>query len=274
MHFNKDIFITNSIKGFSGFEFDDFLSYALCLGGECKFIFNGMDFELHKGDLMVTRRSNLIEYIRPSKDFKVKNIMVKYSIIQLCSPQTNYGVRSHLSLFTNPVMKLNERQVEICKKDFDWIEYRLSQTEHKFYNEILYNAIQSTILDFFDFHYELNEGSKVTQPLGSVMSRFLAMLENKEFRKYREVSYYADVLCVTPKYLSEISKKVSGYGAHYWIKRYTLSDLSYLLRDKTLSFVEIADMFNFSSLAYFSRYIQNNLGLSPSQVREGASSAR
>lgn len=45
-------------------------------------------------------------------------------------------------------------------------------------------------------------------------------------------------------------------------------DISRLLRDKSLSFVQISDMFGFSSPAYFSRYVQNYLGVNPSEYRE------
>lgn len=65
-----------------------------------------------------------------------------------------------------------------------------------------------------------------------------------------------------------MSKAVSGFTANYWINRYTALDISRLLRNKDLSFVEISDMFNFSSPAYFSRYVQRTLGLNPSQYRE------
>ena len=94
------------------------------------------------------------------------------------------------------------------------------------------------------------------------------MLENGTYRHHREVKYYADEICVTPKYLSEVCKKVSGFAANYWINRYTILDISRLLRDKSLSFVNISDMFDFSSPAYFSRYVQNYLGMNPSEYRE------
>lgn len=165
-------------------------------------------------------------------------------------------------------MNIDSDQRFVCERDFRWIEYRLAQTGHAFYRELLINAVQSAILDFFDFHLVINKESSVSTQNASLMSRFLDMLEKGDYRVNREVSYYADALCVTPKYLSEISKKVSGYPANYWINRYTSLDISRLLRDKTLTFVQISDMFNFSSPAYFSRYVQRTLGLNPSQYRE------
>lgn len=92
------------------------------------------------------------------------------------------------------------------------------------------------------------------------MSRFFNMLENGAYREYREVTYYVDSWCVTSKYLSQVSKKVSDYAANYWINRYTSLDISHPLRDKSLTFVHISDMFAFSSPAYFSRYVQQYLG--------------
>ena len=61
------------------------------------------------------------------------------------------------------------------------------------------------------------------------------MLEDGTYREHREVSYYVDCLCITSKYLSEVLKKVSRYAANYWINRYTIFDISRLLRDKSSS---------------------------------------
>ena len=133
--------------------------------------------------------------------------------------------------------------------------------------ELLIASVQMLILDFFDFHSHLYGTDNIPLQSAAIMSRFLNMLENGAYREHREVSWYADKLCVTPKYLSEISRKISGYAANYWITRYTVLDISRLLRDKSLTFVRISDMFGFSSPAYFSRYVQQHLGVSPTEYR-------
>ena len=101
-----------------------------------------------------------------------------------------------------------------------------------------------------------------------LMEEFMSMLERGDFRQNRDIGYYADKLCVTSKYLSEVCKKVSGLPAAFWITRYTALDISRLLRDCSLSFTDISDMFGFSSLSHFSRYVQTNLGAKPSHFRE------
>ena len=94
------------------------------------------------------------------------------------------------------------------------------------------------------------------------------MLDAGEYRQHREGTYYASKLCVTAKYLSQICKNVSGHSANFWINRYTILDISKRLLDRSLSFVQISDMFNFSSPAYFTRYVQRNLGMTPSDFRQ------
>ena len=100
-----------------------------------------------------------------------------------------------------------------------------------------------------------------------VLARFFSMLEGGTYRTQREVSYYASVLCVVPKYLSELCIKFSGVPANYWIKRFTIQEVKKLLRDKSLTIVQIADRLNFSSPSYLNRYVHKNLGVSPMDYR-------
>lgn len=247
---------------------EEYLTHLLCLGGTCRYRFNERDFELCAGDLSIIRKRNLIERIEPSDDFVCRIIYAKPGFIDLCTPQSNYGIKGSLALFLNPVMHLTPEQQIVCRRDFDLVEQRISDTEHHFYLEALINAMQGAILDFFDFHSRLYGESDISTQNASIMSRFLKMLEDGTCREHREVSYYSDCLCVSSKYLSEVSKKVSGFAANYWINRYTILDITRLLRDKSLTFAQISDMFNFSSPAYFSRYVQQNLGVKPSDYRE------
>lgn len=90
------------------------------------------------------------------------------------------------------------------------------------------------------------EGNLILLRFPAVMRRFIDMLERGDYRHSREVGYYADRICITPKYLSEVCRKVSGYSANFWINRYATIDIARLLRDKSLSLTDIADMYGFT----------------------------
>ena len=258
-----NIIIKDSLDGLGTDAYGNYLAHALCLAGSCKLKYNGEERQLQAGNLMIVRKGKLVERIRPAEDFRVKVIYVASEFIELSTPLSNYGMKGQLALFLDPVMKLDAGQLELCRKDFE----RLAQTDHHFRRDLLIASVQLLIIDFFDFHSHLYGVDNIPLQSAAIMSRFLNMLENGTYREHREVKWFADKLCVTPKYLSEVCRKVSGYPANYWINRYTVLDISRLLRDKSLTFVRISDMFGFSSPAYFSRYVQQHLGVSPTEYR-------
>lgn len=264
----ENVIIENTLRNLGAGAYSNYLAHALCTEGDCTFVFNGNTFCFSAGDCIIIRKGKLVEKIVPSADFQVKVIYVTPTFIEACTPQSNYGMKGQLALFLDPVMRLDKTQAELLRRDMENIELRLNDRGHHFYRDIMINAVQTMILDFFDFHSHLNEGNEITTPYASTMTRFIQMLERGDYRRNREVGYYAAELCVSPKYLSEITNKVSGYSASYWINRYTILDISRLLRDKSLTYVDISDMFGFSSPAYFSRYVQTYLGMKPSEFRD------
>jgi AraC-like DNA-binding protein len=173
-----------------------------------------------------------------------------------------------MTMFINPVMHLGERDRWLCEHDFDEIIRRIRKPHQSFQGDAVMAATQMMFCDFYEFHAHLYGQPEISALTASVMKRFIDLLERGDYRRNRDVAYYADKLCVTPKYLSEVSKKLSGRTAGFWIDRYATIELTRLLRDKRLSLTDISDQFGFSSQSHFSRYVQKNLGVSPSDFRQ------
>lgn len=49
---------------------------------------------------MIVRKGKLIERVRPSADFKVKVLYATPQFINLCTPQSNYGTKGSIALFS------------------------------------------------------------------------------------------------------------------------------------------------------------------------------
>ena len=260
------IIITDSLSEIASEKMEGYLAHALCLDGSMEFDFNGKHFSFGQHDLMIVRKGGLVDNMHIADDFRVMVIYIDSRFVEHCTPQSNYGMKGQLALFMNPVMKLNEAQFALCLQDFHGVKYRYDTIGFVFYEESIRCAVQLMILDFFDFHAYNYGDSSISPQYAVIMNKFLAMLENGDYRNNREVTYYASELCVTAKYLSEICKKTSGHSANFWINRYTILDISRHLRKKEFTFVQLSDLFNFSSPAYFSRYVQRYLGMSPSKT--------
>lgn len=246
------------------------VAHILSCEGKMDFQFDGRPFTLEPRCGMIITLPRLLEHMEPSPDFRAKCIYIVQPYLEYCSPRNNYGIKGCISLFQNPVMHLNDEQFERLDMDFHYMEYRYKQDNHRFQDDIMYCCTQALFLDYYDFRAsELNDDKDtVTEQNASIITRFMSLLNEGNYVKHREVTWYADKLFVTSKYLSEVCKSVSGHAANYWINRFATIHIRRLLRERNLSFTQISDMFLFSSPAYFSRFVQKNLGVPPSAFRQ------
>lgn len=151
---------------------------------------------------------------------------------------------------------------------------RISLTGHLFHDEMKGHLLMAHILDLYDIHARSHPGLRISERNADLMRRFMEMLYSGDYAGDRSLGHYASGLYVTPHYLSEVCRKVSGRPATYWIDHFTIQHIIRMLGRKDLSLSEIADSLNFSSLSYFSRYFQKMTGMSPSRYRNDPSSSK
>ena len=82
------------------------------------------------------------------------------------------------------------------------------------------------------------------------------------------MEHYASRLCVTPKYLSAVSKSVSGSTASEVINRCIIDDVRRLLHNPDKSVKEISNELGFPNLSFFGKYVKRMLGMSPKAYRK------
>ncbi|MFQ6940936.1 MAG: helix-turn-helix domain-containing protein [Alistipes finegoldii] len=74
-------------------------------------------------------------------------------------------------------------------------------------------------------------------------------------------------LCITPKYLTTLIKRISGQSVSEWIDNYVILEAKTLLKYSTMSIQEIAYYLNFPNQSFFGSYFKRNTGMSPSQYK-------
>lgn len=92
-------------------------------------------------------------------------------------------------------------------------------------------------------------------------------LIKQQFKREKQVKYYAEQLSITPLYLNEVTKEVTGFVASYWIHKETLLEAQRLLSYTDLDVKEIAFALGYEDHAYFSRFFKKNTGNSPGVFR-------
>lgn len=263
----QKIIISDTLENDQLHPLKGYLVHGLCTSGNAVVRFNEKDFTLRPNDSFIFVQAEHTELVSKSDDFHAIVVYVTREFCELATPLSNYGMRGGLMLFQDPVMPLNDTQAERCRKNLEYIGVRLQETNHHFYRDLLLNAVQCMIIDFFDFHTELYGETEISEKVATLVQSFLSMLNDGHYRKHREVSYYARALGVSGKHLSETVKLYSGYPAISWINRYTALEVARLLRNPTLTLQDIADMLSFSSVSYLSRFVSRHLGFNPSEMR-------
>ena len=92
-------------------------------------------------------------------------------------------------------------------------------------------------------------------------------LVRRHFRTCRDVNYYAERLCITVKYLSQVVKEQTGRPASEVIEQYVITECKALLSSTTMSIQQIADTLNFPSQSVFGKYFKRTTGMSPREYR-------
>lgn len=117
-------------------------------------------------------------------------------------------------------------------------------------------------------HYrtvKLNE-TAVEKRVSTLFSNDLAQY----FRDHRDVGFYAEKVCLTPKHFSTVVRQETGHTAAWWIHRQVVSEAKNLLTMRPdLNIQAIADQLGFADQATFSRYFRRETGISPTEFREG-----
>lgn len=140
--------------------------------------------------------------------------------------------------------------------------------ENRFRNQIAKNHLQSFMLDIYDKCYryfgkhKIEGGTRQDEIFKSFVS-----LVHEHCASQREVSFYADKLCISTKYLTGICKAVTGDSAKKIIDDFTILEIKVLLQSTELTIQEIADRLGFPDQSYLGRYFKRHEGISPKEYQ-------
>lgn len=96
----------------------------------------------------------------------------------------------------------------------------------------------------------------------------LIKLIDKNYMKERGVEFYADKLCLTPKYLSGVSKSISGYTVQELVFKAIVRKSISLLDSTDMTVQEISETMNFPNPSSFGTFFKKHVGMSPQKYRE------
>jgi AraC-like DNA-binding protein len=142
------------------------------------------------------------------------------------------------------------------------------EPENPYNKEIIKSLIQGGLLalcGMLSIETEQQQASSNTQG-NDIFSRFIDLLQNSKTKRM-QVSKYASMLCISPKYLTMVCKQHSGKTALQWIEEYTIADIDYYICNTDKSMKEICNILGFPNASFFGKYVREHLGMTPLEYR-------
>lgn len=170
----------------------------------------------------------------------------------------------------NNFIPVDPEQLAPIKMLFDQIEIRkASNSPTK--NTVIQALLRVLLLEANGLQQnQTKESSDKYSQSYQLTEKFKELLA-KDFRKQREVSYYADKLFVTPKHLSQALKDQTGKTASELIEEIVCLEAKVLLQVHELNVSEIADQLNFANPSFFGKFFKRYTGISPMEYRKSIS---
>ena len=266
-HLHELIVYSEELNLINSPAFYDCVIHLICTDGICSFRYNERLFTMSVNDIAVISRPQLVTEIKLEDDCKCEYIAAPDKFLHNLLPANNYSIQGCVSLFDNPIIKVSNIDASRFRTDLANIRNRLDNIDHRFYQELMGSLLQTMVYDLFDFHAKTNDNILTTDRVGYITAQFFTLIEGGRPKTQREVSHYAVQLHVTPKYLSDTIKRVTGTSVSTHINNAATAIALEYLKNSNMSVSQIADEMNFSSLSYFSRFCVKHIGMSPMKFR-------
>ena len=176
------------------------------------------------------------------------------------------------TLLDNPCVRLSDEEKEIAQRYLELGKIVLeSEVPNK--RECLGSLISSLFYlseGVFTKRMDLARRETVLRSnrADDVFNKFLRLLADYHTRE-RSVSFYADKLCLSPKYFSKLIKAASGRSAPDWIDTYVILEAKNYLKYSDMSIKQIVYQLHFADQPTFTKYFKAHTGLTPAQFRKG-----
>lgn len=237
----------------------------ICLQGEAEIALNGQSYRVQKGDLSVILPQTVVQIFRKSPDFKGHILGGATKFIHNINIPT--ATAYYLYIKENPCISLSSDEQNTLLSLCEMLKEKYERAEHLFRHEISEQLLLILCYEIIDIYKKNQPIARQHYSRKNMLFLKFQQLLATHYNTHRDIEFYADNLCITSRYLSAISKEISGMTAAECITRVVVLNARLLLASSDLSILQVSDRLNFPSHSFFSRYFKKHTGMTPKEFR-------
>lgn len=234
-------------------------------------------FEVREHSLMINVPGNIVKVSQYDEDHidQLDLVFVLISKEFMSGIQFDFGkvFQDGLNLLHNPCIILDDFQMAVAN-DYMNLARKLIGAPFAYKRETIGSLLTSlTYLAADVWSKQVDEARKLALDphatrSNQVFEHFLTLV-SEHHNTERGVAFYADKLCLTPKYLSKLVKTASGRSAPDWIDSFVILEAKNLLKYSDLPIKEVVYRLHFPNPSVFHKFFKAHTGLTPMQYRNG-----
>ncbi|MEG2163839.1 MAG: AraC family transcriptional regulator [Bacteroidales bacterium] len=239
----------------------------VCTSGEMEIRVALKEYKIRQKSICVIITGTIFEIISISEDYKGFMIAAKNDFMQITDNAAQimsiYNCLRNTHCFT-----ITEEELLKYINIYRVIKTTMQESEHPFKMQILQSYIKIIYYQLMPVLLKESE-LQLKRPRTrqeEIFERFISEVE-VHYNQERSIKFYADRLCISPKYLSSVIYKVSQRLAGEWIEDYVILEAKTLLKSGKLSIQQISEELNFANQSFFGKFFKRYVGISPKEYK-------
>lgn len=252
-------------------RFDGFMVFY-CVSGSLKMSVNLTDVELSKGMVFINIPGNIVRINEISNSNGGEIHYVCLALSKDFFQSLNVEV---CKLFNEGISMLQKPSILLSENDFaltgSLVKYMINllKSEVSYKKEAVLSALSSLfyiLMGAWTTDHPTEESNELSNRSKVIFDKFMRLVMEYH-TQYRNVGFYADQLCLTPKYLSKLIKSATGRSAPEWIDSYVILEAKNLLKYSGATIKEIVFKLNFPNQSVFYKFFKAHTGMTPTEYK-------
>ncbi len=252
------------------FRFDGIL-LVWCLKGRLSVSVNLDDYIIEENNLFICVPGNIFkinEIVGNENDLHYVCIAMSKEFASSQKVDVNKMFSNGLSLLHNPSVRLSGQEADLMAKYIHMMD-SVVKSDILYKKESVQSLWTSMLYVFAGVLSRRSESCETdasTSRSRLLFEQFINLVA-RYHDQYRNVGFYADKLCLTPKYLSKLIKNATGRSAPDWIDSYVILEAKNMLKYSNCTIKEIVYKLNFPNQSVFYKFFKARTGMTPSEYR-------
>ena len=237
---------------------------GIIVSGEAVINFNLQDRHLNAGTLVYIGPGTIIQPKHLSADLRI------FGIGLFADFPMPFAQGQMLSAFNGHV---RDFQLHVNKDNISTARHILETIWHIVHADDDYHrptvtALVAALMHHYDhlFHLQYDQQANSRSREQTIFNRFIQLV-TQHCVEHHQISYYAQRMCLTERYLSTIIRQASGSTAKDWIDRALINRIKVELRHTDKSAAQIAEEMHFANPSFFSKYFRRLTGMTPKEYK-------